>query len=113
MLQAERSLVKLHDRSMPPPAAPKQAQGGSKPPQPKLPASMGPPPPRQKHTNPFLAAPLWEDPARSINPPGSAVQHTIAYPDQGAEFGDEEEDEDAAVAMEGVTEDLPAGASAA
>ncbi|KAL3142651.1 hypothetical protein ABBQ38_002960 [Trebouxia sp. C0009 RCD-2024] len=104
--QAEKSLVKLHDRSMPPPPPPKLAPGGAKPPQLKLPASMGPPPPRQKQTNPFLAAPLWEDQSRSVPPPGSAVQNNISYPEHGAEFGDEEEEEDAATAMEGVTADL-------
>ena len=108
-MQAEKSLVKLHDRSMPPPPPPKHVPGGAKPPHLKLPASMGPPPPRQKQTNPFLAAPLWEDQSRSVPPPGSAVQNNISYPEQGAEFGDEEEEEDAATAMEGVTEALPAG----
>lgn len=108
-MQAEKSLVKLHDRSMPPPPPPKLAPGGAKPPQLKLPASMGPPPPRQKQTNPFLAAPLWEDQSRSVPPPGSAVQNNISYPEHGAEFGDEEEEEDAATAMEGVTADLLTG----
>ena len=37
------------------------------------------------------------------------MQNNISYPEQGAEFGDEEEDEAAATAMEGVTEALPAG----
>ena len=102
--------MKLHDRSMPPPPPPKQAPGGAKPPQLKLPASMGPPPPRQKQTNPFLAAPLWEDHPRNVPAAGSAAQNNISYPEQGAEFGDEEEEEeDAATAMEGVHEVLPAG----
>ena len=94
---------------MPPPPPPKLAPGGAKPPQLKLPVSMGPPPPRQKPSNPFLAAPLWEDPQRNIPQPGSATHSNISYPEQGAEFGDEEEEEDAAAAMEGVTEGLPAG----
>ena len=111
VMQAEKSLVKLHDRSMPPPPPPKLAPGGAKPPQLKLPASMGPPPPRQKQTNPFLAAPLWEDQSRSVPPAGSAVQmqNNISYPEHGAEFGDEEEEEDVATAMEGVTAEGPAG----
>ena len=108
-MQAEKSLVKLHDRSMPPPPPPKQVPGGSKPPQLKLPVSMGPPPPRQKPSNPFLAAPLWEDPHRSMPQPDSATHSSISFPEQGAEFGDEDEEEDAAAAMEGVTESLPAG----
>ncbi|DBA76613.1 TPA: hypothetical protein ACH3X2_008661 [Trebouxia sp. C0005] len=104
--QAEKSLVKLHDRSMPPPPPPKYPPG-TKPPGLKLPASMGPPPPRQKHTNPFLAAPLWEEAARSTPAPESALQNNSNFPEQGAQFGDEEEEEDEAGPMEGVTEALP------
>lgn len=38
------------------------------------------------------------------------MQNNISYPEQGAEFGDEEEEEDdAATAMERVNEVLPAG----
>ena len=82
VLQAEKSLVKLHDRSMPPPAPPKHP-AGTKPPGLKLPASMGPPPPRQKHTNPFLAAPLWEEAARTAPAPESALQNNSSFPEQG------------------------------
>lgn len=77
-MQAEKSLVKLHDRSMPPPPPP-----GAKPPGLKLPASMGPPPSRQKHINPFLAAPLWEEAARSAPAPESALQNNSNFPEQG------------------------------
>lgn len=103
--QAEKSLVKLHDRSMPPPPPPKYPPS-AKTPGLKLPASMGPPPPRQKHTNPFLAAPLWEEAARSAPAPESALQNNSNFPEQGAQFGDEEEEEDEAGPMEGVTEAL-------
>ena len=105
-MQAEKSLVKLHDRSMPPPPPPKYPPG-AKPPGLKLPASMGPPPPRQKHTNPFLAAPLWEEAARTAPAPESALQNSSNFPEQGAQFGDEEEEEDEAGPMEGVTEAVP------
>lgn len=104
--QAEKSLVKLHDRSMPPPAPPRHP-AGSKPPGLKLPASMGPPPPRQKHTNPFLAAPLWEEATRTAPAPESALQNNSSFPEQGAQFGDEEEEEDEAGPMEGMTEAVP------
>ena len=106
MLQAEKSLVKLHDRSMPPPPPPKHPQGARLP-QLKLPVSMGPPPPRQKHTNPFLAAPLWEDTARAAPAAESALNSSSSFPEQGAQFGDEEEEEDEAGPMEGVTEAVP------
>ena len=81
-MQAEKSLVKLHDRSMPPPPPPKYPPS-AKTPGLKLPASMGPPPPRQKHTNPFLAAPLWEEAARSAPAPESALQNNSNFPEQG------------------------------
>ena len=61
--QAEKSLVKLHDRSMPPPPPPKHPSLG-KAPGSKAPSSMGPPAARLKHSNPFLAAPSWEDTGR-------------------------------------------------
>ena len=109
LLQAEKSLVKLHDRSMPPPPPPKHPPG-ARALQLKLPASMGPPPPRQKHTNPFLAAPRWEEAsARTPSAAEPSLQNNGAFPntalpEQGAQFGDEEEEEDDAAPMEGVTD---------
>lgn len=58
--QAEKSLVKLHDRSMPPPP-PQKISSLGRPQTPRAASSMGPPAARLKHSNPFLAPPSWEE----------------------------------------------------